>query len=261
MSRFALAGLVAGAAVSAVPERAAARADPDPLRAVTRGAVAYPPELLQLGIEGRVTLDCAVSAAGVPEGCAVTESTDHRFDAAVLAAETATRYAPATDAAGRPVRVPHHVVHVNFVLNREPHRTELTLTCRLASTGRVDGCTPGTVAGYAPNARMLEELVGRASFAPATAANGVTVPDPGRMVRVAGITREMMRPEDASADAVSGYGTQERLFRACWFGDDARHTSCGPVGRDEAIDLLQHRSDARSPALTVLTLGVDPKPR
>jgi TonB family protein len=78
-------------AVALAPESAMAPAAPRPLHAVPP---AYPPEALLAGIPGRVVIEFALDATGVPRNLEVVDSSAGQFDAAALQALAAWRFAP-----------------------------------------------------------------------------------------------------------------------------------------------------------------------
>ncbi|WP_419731179.1 energy transducer TonB [Lichenicola sp.] len=88
-----------------------------PPRPTIRGRPAYPLVLARLGIEGHVSVDCAITEEGVPENCVVQQSTDGRFEQSALQAARDTRYLPATRN-GVAVRRDHYVTVLNYLITR-----------------------------------------------------------------------------------------------------------------------------------------------
>ncbi|MCQ8242514.1 energy transducer TonB [Rhizosaccharibacter radicis] len=52
------------------------------------------PALRQLGLEGEVNVECAITTKGIPNGCHVMSSTDRRLDDAALQAARGDRFQP-----------------------------------------------------------------------------------------------------------------------------------------------------------------------
>ncbi|MGI4747241.1 MAG: energy transducer TonB [Janthinobacterium lividum] len=143
----------------------------------------YPPELQAIGAEGTVAISCTVNTAGSTEACVVASSTDHRFDAAALAATRGARYRPATED-GIPIRETHHSFHINFKLGRQPTpKVTSRFDCAVDPQGHTVGCT------VLDGRHTQEELLAMTGFIHSLSVaprvlDGHPVEDPHRVIEV-----------------------------------------------------------------------------
>lgn len=184
MSGLCVAALLCGCEPTTPLTRAGATSPSDSIRLVPlrNARLVYPPEAEKAGIQGRVTLDCAVTSEGATENCRVVHGADPSLDAAALSFVQAWRFQPVLRD-GVPTRIEHRDFSITFAIRPRGIRQRLALDCAIDQAGRVGACTqaPGTPT---PDARLLSGLDKLLPGLPAspTVRNGETVADPHRRV-------------------------------------------------------------------------------
>lgn len=152
--------------------------DYTPPVALHNATLSYPAALQKLFVEGSVGLACTITATGTSQNCAITSSTDHRFDAAALSYASAALYRPAMRN-GVPVIHPHHTMMVNFALSQ---RADVHLDCAIDHTGRIGHCSV-TDGATTPMLPLLVHILSPMRMMP-TLHDGQPIDDPHRPVRV-----------------------------------------------------------------------------
>ncbi len=179
-----LSALLCGCEQTAPLVRAPATAQGDSVRLVPlrNARLVYPPEAEKAGIQGRVTLDCAVDTEGATENCRVVHGADPSLDAAALSFVRASRFQPVLRD-GVPTRIEHYAFAINFAIRPRGIRQQFVFECAVDQAGRVGVCTP-PAAIPAPVTQMVQGLDKLLTGLPASPSvrNGETVTDPHRRV-------------------------------------------------------------------------------
>ena len=145
----------------------------------------YPPAMERLGLEGSVSLDCAITDTGTTADCRVIRSTRPEFAEAALRSVARTHFTPAVRH-GVPVRIAHHILNINFTIAHSPivglQTLVLHYVCAADTTGIVHNCRnfddkPG------PFLEVATRLVASLHVLPTLSA-GRAVPDPARHIDV-----------------------------------------------------------------------------
>ena len=187
----------------------------------------YPPELQAIGAEGSVVISCTVNTAGSTEACVVASSTDHRFDAAALAATRGAHYRPATED-GIPVQQTHHNFNINFRLGRlSIPKVTGRFDCVVDSLGHAHGCTVLDGQHTQEELLTITGFIHSLNVAPRVL-NGQPVEDPHRVIDVWMIVTPMVAAQ--SALMLPSSDLQVNYLLSCRKQETADLTRCARIG-------------------------------
>ena len=135
------------------------QSEPDaPVKRMGGRELVYPAEMVRLGQQGFVSLDCTITRDGWTRDCLVLQATNRDFAQEARSYVAGARYRPAIKN-GVPVEVAHHTFGISFRF--PPDVTRLVYDCSITATGQARDCRdetpPGTISP-ALGALVLDRL-------------------------------------------------------------------------------------------------------
>ena len=129
-----------------------------PVKRIGGRELVYPADMVKLGQQGFVSLDCTITRDGWTRDCVVIRATNRDFAQEARSFVAGARYRSAIKN-GMPVEVAHHTFGISFRF--PPDVTRLAYDCSITATGQARDCRdetpPGTISP-ALGALVLDRL-------------------------------------------------------------------------------------------------------